>query len=130
MYSNIFNIESKNISTHRTIKISNTIKSPDAQFSIIPEDLKKLKKLSKVYFDCLGRPKKFIKKSEKESIKFRRSIFSSLKIKAGEKITTKNIIALRPAIGIDASKYFNILGKTAKFNIPKDSPIFKKHLIN
>ena len=71
-----------------------------------------------------------IKKSEKESIKFRRSIFSSLKIKAGEKITTKNIIALRPAIGIDASKYFNILGKTAKFNIPKDSPIFKKHLIN
>ena len=118
------------VAVEKHFKISNKIKSPDAQFSIIPDDLKKLKKLSKIYFNCLGRPKKIIKKSEKESIKFRRSIFSSLKIKVGEKITKKNIIALRPKIGIDASKYFNILGKTAKLNIPKDSPIFKKHLIN
>ena len=70
-----------------------------------------------------------IKESEKQSLKFRRSIFSKKKIKTGEKITKKNIIALRPKIGIDASYYFKILGKKVNLNIPKYKPIFKKYIV-
>ena len=43
-------------------------------------------------------------------------------------INEKNIISLRPKIGIGAQNYFKILGKKTKRNIKKDDPIFFKDL--
>lgn len=126
--TSLASISFKVVAIEKHFKLSNKIKSEDSKFSIIPEEFKNLKKLSKIFFDCLGKPNKFIKKSEKQSLKFRRSIFSKKQIKIGEKITKKNIISLRPKIGIDASNYFKILGKKVKLNIPKDRPIFKKNI--
>jgi pseudaminic acid synthase len=126
--TSLASISFKVVAIEKHFKLSNKIKSEDSKFSIIPEEFKNLKKLSKVFFNCLGKPKKFIKKSEKQSLKFRRSIFSSKEIKINEKITKKNIVTLRPKIGINASNYYKILGKKAKLNIPKDRPIFKKNI--
>ena len=36
----------------------------------------------------------------------RRSLYAQSNIKAGEKITNKNLISLRPKLGICASNYF------------------------
>ena len=126
--STLASISFKIVAVEKHFKLSNKIKSEDSSFSITPRDFKNLKKLSKTYFYCLGKAKKFIKKSEKKSLQFRRSIFSSKQIKIGETITKKNIISLRPKIGIDASNYFKILGKKVKLNIPKDDPILKKYI--
>ena len=82
-------ISFKIVAVEKHFKLSNKIKSEDSKFSITPKEFKNLKKLSQIFFNCLGKPKKFIKESEKQSLKFRRSIFSKKKIKTGEKITKK-----------------------------------------
>jgi sialic acid synthase SpsE len=51
----------------------------------------------------------------------KKSIVSSTHIKVGEKIKEKNITAKRPGTGIPANEYYNIIGKKAIRDIPKDS---------
>jgi len=118
----------KVVAIEKHFKLSNKIKSEDSKFSITPQDLKKLKELSKKYYNYIGDPGKPITNSEKNSIQFRRSIFARRDIKQGEEITKKNIVTLRPKIGIDASKCLSILGKRAKKNIAKNNPIFIDNL--
>ena len=57
------------------------------------------------------------KKSENDSLIFRRSIFSTKAIKKGQAFSKQNINCFRPVIGVGAEKYFQILGKKSKKNI-------------
>ena len=102
-------------------------KTPDSLFSINPEMMKNLKKTSVELFESLNKSKDI--QVLNKNIKFRRSIYAKKNIKINEKITTKNIISLRPKIGICASKYFKIIGKKAKKNIKANDPIFKNYLL-
>jgi len=102
-------------------------KTPDSLFSINPEMMKNLKKTSVELFESLNKSKDI--QVLNKNIKFRRSIFAKKNIKINEKITTKNIISLRPKIGICASKYYKIIGKKAKKNIKTNDPIFKNYLL-
>ena len=105
--------------------INDKLKTPDSKFSISLKKMTELNLKKKLFFSLLGKEKKFIKKSEKNSLVFRRSIFALKKIKLGEKLSKKNIYTLRPKIGICASNYFKLIGKKSKKNIKKNSPIFK-----
>jgi N,N'-diacetyllegionaminate synthase len=61
----------------------------------------------------LGDGEKKLTKSEKKSehhISFRRSIYASQNIKAGEKFTKDNLTVLRPYHGICASQFEDVLG--------------------
>ena len=102
-------------------------KTPDSLFSINPEMMKNLKKTSVELFESLNKSKDI--QVLNKNIKFRRSIFAKKNIKINEKITTKNIISLRPKIGICASKYYKIIGKKVKKNIKTNDPIFKNYLL-
>jgi len=126
--SSLAAVSYKVVAIEKHFKLSNNIKSEDSKFSITPNELKKLKEFSKKYYSYIGKPNKFISESEKKSLQFRRSIFTKKEIKKDETITKKKIITLRPKIGLDASKYFFVLGKKARRNIPKNSPIFSKDL--
>ena len=90
-------------------KISNKIKY--SQFSLTPSQLRELKIRSNKIFLTIGKPTDKIKKSEKNSLKLRRSIFARKDIKKNTKISDKDIITKRPIIGISADNYFKILGK-------------------
>ena len=100
----------------------------DSKFSINPKQLKILKNRSKKIFLSLGTAKIGIKYAEKNSLIFRRSIFAIKEIKKGEKLKTDNIKTFRPKIGIGSEHYLNIIGKKAKINIKKFSPIFKSNI--
>ncbi len=110
--------------------ISKKLKSLDKQFSITPDQLKKLSAYSKAIFSSLGDGKFKVQKSEKNSIKFRRSIYSIKDIKKGDKLSKNNISTFRPTVGISASNYFKVLGKKVRKNIKAKSPIFKTYLKN
>ena len=97
------------------------IKSVDSQFSINEIELKQLRENSEKIFLSLSSKNK--NNNEKQNLLMRRSLYAQSEIKAGEKITNKNIIALRPKLGICSSNYFKIIGKKAKKNIPAWSPI-------
>jgi pseudaminic acid synthase len=114
------------VAIEKHFKLSLNSKSHDSTFSIIPSQLKKLRTLSEKVFMSLN--KKNLK-SDKINIKLRRSIFSTKKILKGELITINNIDTFRPNIGIDASKYFDVLGKSAKKIIKAGSPIKTNDII-
>ena len=100
-------------------------KSVDSKFSIDPENLKLLRKLSEeIYLSN----KKYNHKINKDSLNLRRSIFAKKDIKKGEKFSNKNIISLRPKIGICASKFLTIINKKAKKNIKKNHPIVNNYV--
>lgn len=110
-------------------KVNDKIKSFDSKFSINSDQLKDLKNRSIRIFNSLGISKIKTFKTEKISQKLRRSIFASQDIMSGQKISSKNIITLRPLVGIDAKFYYKILGKRVKRKILKNTPLFFKNLI-
>jgi len=110
------------IERHFTLK--RETKSPDVKFSIIPEELEVLKNysLSRKIFSQTNKKKL----SENHSKIFRRSIYSIKDIKKKEVFNNENIACYRPNIGISSDKYFKILGKKAKKNIKKNTPLTAK----
>lgn len=107
---------------------SKKVKTIDSEFSIDKNQLIKLRNEAIKVHESLGRHSKRVQKIEKGNLKFRRSIFASKNILKGERITDKNIQCLRPKIGISSNKYFKILGKKAKKNIKKLSPIYLEQI--
>ena len=73
--------------------------------------------------------KKFygILKSEKGSLIFKRSIYTSKEIKKGELFTKNNIKVIRPNKGVQPKFYEKILGKRSLKNIKAASPLSFKH---
>ena len=103
-------------------------KSPDAKFSIGPEELRVLKRVT-LSHNLINQKKKEIKAySEEPSQIFRRSIYAIKDIKRNEKFNKKNIGCFRPKDGISADYFFKILGKKSKVDIKKDS-VLKKTFI-
>jgi len=67
-------------------------------------------------------------KKEKNSLKFRRSIYVSKDIKAGEKFTKDNIKIVRPGYGLEPKHYETILGNVANKSLAKGTPLKYQHL--
>ena len=62
-------------------------------------------------------------KGEQASTTFRRSLFAVKDIKAGEPFTTENVRSIRPSNGLKPKYYRDLLGKTAKTDIPFGTPL-------
>ena len=105
--------------------INKKLNSNDKKFLIDEKELRELKKYISENYLLKGNNNFEIKKSEKNMIKLRRSIFSTKEIAKNEKFSKFNITTLRPKIGICSPKYFKILGKKSKVKINKFSPIFE-----
>ncbi len=97
----------------------------DSDFSIKPNELKKLKEITVKIYKGLNKEKTYVSKN----LKLRRSIFANKLIKKNEKITKDNISCFRPEIGIGAKDFYKILGKKVKKNIYKNKPIFFRDLV-
>ena len=117
------------VTIEKHFKESKKNKSVDSAFSILPKDLKELKKKSLIYFNATKlNDNKETNRADLRAARSKRSIFAQKDIEKNDKINEKNIISLRPKIGIGAQNYFKIIGKRAKRNIRKDDPIFFKDL--
>ena len=95
----------------------------DSAFSMEPQEMKIL--VEEVNRACLalGKVSYGVLEAEKNSRIFKRSIYVSKDIKAGEAFSVDNICCIRPASGL-APKYYNmILGKRAIKNIKTGTPL-------
>jgi pseudaminic acid synthase len=103
--------------------LSRKLKTADAFFSIEPDELKSLASSIRAAEKALGKVKYGLTKSEEHSRIFRRSIFVSKDTAKGSVFTGDNIRIVRPAHGI-APKYIKrVLGKRAKTDIKKGTPL-------
>ena len=104
------------------IKLKGDNRSHDSKFSMNTENFKKFcKKINKTW-ETLGSPN-FKLRKDKESKKFRRSIYAIKDIKKNDLIEKSNIKKIRPAKGLHPKYYFKILGKKAKKNIIAGTPM-------
>ncbi len=103
--------------------LSRTDKGPDSEFSLEPQELKQLCIDTKIAWQSLGRAGYERKEVEKSNVRFRRSIYAVKDIKKGDKITKENIKRIRPGFGLEPKYYEDILGKVAKFDMVRGTPI-------
>ena len=108
--------------------LSKKINSIDDFFSSDPQEMKSLITRCNQSILSAGIKTYGPTKSEKKSIKYRRSIYVSKKINKGEKITKNNIRLARPAFSLDPKYYYKILGKVSKKELDIGSRISLKFL--
>ena len=93
----------------------------DSKFSSEPHELKILVEESEKAWDSLGKIYYGPTDKEKQSTKFRRSIYTTKNIKKGEVISPHNIRIIRPGYGL-APKYYNLLiGRRFNRNLKRGS---------
>jgi len=95
----------------------------DTAFSIEPHELRLLVEESERAFLSLGKVRYNIQKSEKSSLRFKRSLYAVKDIKKGEEFTKENIRVIRPGDGLEPQYYEIILGKKAKQDIKFATPL-------
>ncbi|MDP1801971.1 MAG: pseudaminic acid synthase [Bacteroidota bacterium] len=95
----------------------------DSAFSLEPEELKALVVETERAFLALGKIQIGIQESENKSVFFKRSIYVAEDIKAGDIFSEKNIRVIRPGDGLHPRFYLGLLGKKAKKDHKKGTPL-------
>jgi pseudaminic acid synthase len=108
------------------LTLSRRDESPDAAFSMEPAEFKQLVVAIREAEKALGKVNYNRTAGEEKSIQFRRSIFATQDIAAGETFTTKNIRVIRPGHGMAPRHYHALLGLKAKKSIKRGTPILQE----
>lgn len=95
----------------------------DSAFSMEPHEMKALVEETERAWQALGQVQYGPTEKEKASLKFRRSIYVSEDVKAGEKFTKQNVRVIRPGYGLAPKYYENVVGKEAKHDLKKGKPL-------
>ncbi len=97
---------------------------PDAAFSLEPAEFTALVRDCRDAWSSLGRAHYDLLGSEKANRQFRRSLYVTADVKAGEALTKANVRSVRPGNGLPPAELDKVLGRTAardlKFGEPLD----------
>ena len=95
----------------------------DAAFSMEPAEMKQLVHECERAWQSLGSIHYGSTRSEESSMQFRRSLYVSQNIKAGDILSHENIRSVRPGLGLPP-KYLNVLlGCRVTRDLPKGTPL-------
>ncbi len=103
--------------------LSKDIDSPDKEFSLTPEEFKQMVKSVREVEKALGKVSYELTEKTKKSREFARSLFVVEDIKAGETFTEENVKSIRPGYGLHPKYLPQILGKKARKDIKKGTPL-------
>ena len=95
----------------------------DSAFSMEPQEMAQLVLETERAWQALGKVQHGPTEKEKASLVFRRSLYVVADVKAGEKLTPANVRAIRPGNGIAPKFYEEVIGKTAKRDIARGTPL-------
>ena len=96
---------------------------PDSEFSLEPDDLKKLCIEAKDAWLSLGRCEFKRQIAEKGSKVFRRSLYFIQDLPKGHVISFDNVRRIRPGFGLPPKYFEKILGKALKKSVSKGQPV-------
>lgn len=103
--------------------LSHDLKNPDESFSMDVDEFKNFVNEIRKTEKALGQAVYGASGKQKENLKFRRSLFVVKDIAEGELITEENVRSIRPHYGLAPKYYEDILGKKAKINLKKGTPL-------
>jgi N-acetylneuraminate synthase len=95
----------------------------DAAFSMEPEEMRQLVIESEKALQALGAIQYGSTAAEKESLKFRRSLYITQDMKTGDFLTEGNLKAVRPGLGLSPKYYELLLGKAVKKDVKMGTPV-------
>jgi pseudaminic acid synthase len=101
----------------------------DSAFSLEPLEFKALCEESLKAWQGLGKVSYGVTEKEKNSLVFRRSIYITEDMIAGEEFSNENTRRIRPGLGMAPKMFDQILGKKASVDIKRGTPLSEK-LIN
>jgi len=95
----------------------------DSAFSMEPHELKMLVEETERAWQSLGQIQYGPTMAEKNSTKFRRSLYIGEDLKAGDILTEENLRNVRPGLGLPTKYYDLVIGKRIKQDVEKGTPL-------
>ena len=105
------------------IVLSRSIDSPDSEFSLTPDEFANMVRSIREVEKALGRVNYELTASMRDNRIFARSLFVVKDVKAGEVLTEENVRSIRPGYGLHPKYLKDILGRRAKKEIKKGTPL-------
>jgi N-acetylneuraminate synthase len=96
---------------------------PDDSFSLEPQDLQDLCRSTRVAWEALGRVNYSQKSSEASNAKFRRSLYFTKDLRAGDLITEDAVRSVRPGFGVPPKFLTSLIGRRLGRNVTKNTPV-------
>lgn len=113
------------IEKHLTMRRSDG--GPDSSFSLEPDEFRSMVESVRTAEKALGSVSYEVSPNEKSSWAFRRSLFVVEEMKAGEEFTRENVRSIRPGYGLPVKELHSVLGRFAKSNISRGTPLSRDH---
>lgn len=101
---------------------------PDSAFSLEPAEFTAMVEAVRTAEKAIGTPTYERTEKEAAGLAFRRSLFISRPVAAGETFTAENIRSVRPGNGLPPKFLGQILGKKAAGNLPAGTPLDWNHV--
>jgi N-acetylneuraminate synthase len=95
----------------------------DAAFSLEPYELTALVEESERAWLSLGTASIGPRPSEREGLRFRRSLYVVADVKAGEAVTPHNVRSIRPAGGLSPALLDTVQGRRFVRDVPMGTPL-------
>lgn len=99
--------------------LSRQDKGPDSEFSIEPEELKRLCQDTLDAWSALGRAGFERQEAEDASKRYRRSVYFVRDMKAGQIITDVDIRRIRPGYGLPPKHFDELIGRTVREDVKR-----------
>ncbi|MDO8330182.1 MAG: pseudaminic acid synthase [Fluviicoccus sp.] len=95
----------------------------DSSFSMEPAEMASLVVESERAWQSLGKVSYGATAAEKKSLQFRRTLYICQDVKAGDVLTTKNVRAIRPGLGLPPKYIDLVLGKRVSVDAPRGTAL-------
>lgn len=100
----------------------------DSAFSMEPVEMAQLVVETERAWQALGQVSYGPTEAEKQSLRFRRSLYVVRDLKAGDVLTRENVRAIRPGLGLPTKYLEQMLGKTVKQDVKRGTALSFDHL--
>lgn len=95
----------------------------DSSFSLEPEELRQLVEETERAWQSIGKINYGATQAEKKSLQFRRSLYITKDLKAGDVLTDQNVRAIRPGFGLPPEYLNEVLGMPLKRDVEMGTPL-------
>jgi N-acetylneuraminate synthase len=95
----------------------------DSTFSLEPAEFRQLRTETERAWQALGDIRYGTQAAEEGSRVFRRSLYISRDVKAGEALSAANVRIIRPGFGLPPKHYDTVLGMKVKRDTPRGTPV-------
>lgn len=107
--------------------LNRSVGGPDAGFSLEPMEFAQM---VKACHEAWQATQPSFSQTQKPNLQFRRSIYVTAPVSAGEMLSKENIRVIRPAHGLPPSFYPSVLGRRAAVALETGTPLSLDHLLS